>query len=258
MALVGLLPAAGRGIRLRPYRSPKELFPLLLRGEQPDVAVPAPVCHFSLDAMRLAGVDRCIAVISEDKGELVRVLGDGADTGVNLGYIVQREARGLTNVVRIARPWLAGADVLFALPDTVLFPREALFELHRARTEASADLALGVFPTDEPERLAPVELDADGRVTAIHDKPKVAPVKNTWGVLSWSARFTDFCAEWDEQRSASTEGVLSHAMEAARRAGFKVVARVFAEGVFRDVGTPEGLAATVKLLTERGLVYSTD
>lgn len=256
MALVGLLPAAGKGIRLRPYRSPKELFPLLLRGEQPDVAVPAPVCHFSLDAMRLAGVDRCIAVISEEKGELVRVLSDGADAGVNLGYIVQREPRGLTDVVRTARPWLAGADVLFALPDTVLFPREALAEIHRARVEAGADLALAVFPTDEPERLAPVELDGDGRVTAIHDKPAVAPVNNTWGALSWSARFTDFCADWDERRTAASEGILGHAMEAARQAGFGVVARVFEEGVFRDVGTPEGLAAAVRLLTERGLVYS--
>jgi len=254
--LVGLLPAAGKGVRLRPFRSPKELFPLLLRGEAEDVAIPAPVCSFAIEAMRIAGVDRCLAVISDEKFELVRVLGDGANLGVNLGYIVQTEAKGLTHVVRIARPWLLGADVLFALPDTVLFPREALAELHQARIAAKADLALGVFPTTEPERLAPIEIDANGRVLAIHDKPKVAPANNTWGVLSWSPRFTDFCAEWDERRSPTTEGVLSHAMEAARVAGFPVIARQFADGVFRDVGTPEGLASTMRLLMERGLVFT--
>jgi glucose-1-phosphate thymidylyltransferase len=254
--LVGLLPAAGKGVRLRPFRSPKELFPLLLRGEADDVAIPAPVCSFSIEAMRLAGVDRCLAVISDEKLELVRVLGDGSNLGVNLGYIVQTEARGLTHVVRIARPWLRDADVIFALPDTVLFPRHALAELHTARVAAKADLALGVFPTHEPERLAPVEIAADGRVLAIHDKPAVAPAKNTWGVLSWSARFTDFCAEWDADRSAESEGILSHAMEAARAAGYPVIARVFEDGVFRDVGTPEGLASTMRLLMERGLVFT--
>jgi glucose-1-phosphate thymidylyltransferase len=254
MPLVGLLPAAGRGIRLRPYRSPKELFPLLLRGEQ-DVPIPAPVCHFSLEAMRIAAVDRCVVVVSDEKHELVRVLGDGHDAGVSLGYIVQREPRGLTHVVRIARPWIEGADVLFALPDTVLFPRDALAVLHATRVRAGADLALGVFPTEEPERLAPVEIQ-DGRVIAIHDKPAVAPARNTWGVLSWSPRFTELCAAWDEARVEGSEGVLSHAMEAARRAGLEVVASVFADGVFRDVGTPEGLASTMRVLIDRGLVFT--
>ncbi len=195
-------------------------------------------------------------MISDEKFELVRVLGDGKDAGVDLGYLVQAEARGLTHVVRIARPWLAGADVLFALPDTVIFPRDALARLHQARIAAAADLALGVFPTEEPERLAPVEIGAAGRVLAIHDKPKAAPAKNTWGVLSWSARFTDFCADWDQRRPAGSEGVLSHAMEAARAAGFVVIAHVFEDGVFRDVGTPDGLASTMRLLMERGLVFT--
>lgn len=254
MTVVGLLPAAGQAMRLRPYRSPKELFPLLLKEDgDPNRALPAPVCRFALDALREANAERCVVVISDEKGELVRVLGDGEDFGVPIGYVVQREPLGLTNVVRCAARWLGDADVLFALPDTVVFPTDALARLHTHRIATGADLALGVFPTDEPERLAPVEI-VDGVVTRIHDKPKVAPVNNTWGVLSWSARFTAFCADWDANRG-ERPGVLSDAMEDARLAGFAVTALELEAGVFRDVGTPEGLASTMRLLTERGLVF---
>lgn len=256
MSLVGLLPAAGQAMRLRPYRSPKELFPLLLKEDgDPDRALPAPVCRFSLDALRAAEADRCFVVISDEKGELVRVLGDGEELGVPIAYVVQREPLGLTHVVRCAAGWLGDADVLFALPDTVIFPTDALQRLHAHRIEAGADLALGVFPTDEPTRLAPVEIDG-GVVKRIHDKPKVAPVNNTWGVLSWSARFTKFCADWDENRG-DAPGILSDAMEAARLDGMPVTALEFSDGVFRDVGTPEGLASTMRLLSDRGLVFGT-
>jgi glucose-1-phosphate thymidylyltransferase len=241
-------------MRLRPYRSPKELFPLLLKHpDDPSRALPAPVCHFSLEALRVAGAERCVVVISDSKGELVRVLGDGEDYGVPIGYVVQRSPRGLTDVIRCASRWLEGDDVLFALPDTVIFPTDALLRLNDERVAAGADLALGVFPTEEPERLAPVEI-VDGEVVRIHDKPAVAPVRNTWGVLSWSWKFTDFCRRWDEERG-DAPGILSDAMEAARRGGLRVVAAEMEGGVFRDVGTPEGLASTMRLLSERGLVF---
>ena len=38
-----------------------------------------------------------------------------------------------------------------------------------------ADLVLGVFPTDRPEQLGPIRIDADGRVVAVQDKPASVP-----------------------------------------------------------------------------------
>lgn len=254
--LVGLLPAAGAALRLRPYRSPKELFSLLLASATGGPPIPVPVCHFSLEAMRTAGVDRCVVAISEEKTEVLRVLSDGSDVGVPLAYFVQKDPQGLTNVVRRARPWIEGADVLLALPDTVLFPRDALRIIYEKKRATGADIVLGVFPTDEPEKLAPVELAEDGEVLSIHDKPSHRRWLNTWGVIAWSPAFTDFCAKWDEARAPETQGILSHAMEAARLAGLRVYGHFFETGVFRDVGTPDGLAAAVRLLASRGVVFT--
>ncbi len=117
---------------------------------------------------------------------------------------------------------------------------------------------LGVFPVDEPERLGPVEIAPDGFVLRVHDKPGVAPHRNTWGVASWTPRFTDFCCAWDEEARDSAgqrhENALGHAFEAARQAGLVVRALFFPGGRFFDIGTPRGLRAALQVLATDGLV----
>jgi dTDP-glucose pyrophosphorylase len=143
--------------------------------------------------------------------------------------------------------------VVFALPDTIVLPPDALARVHARRVEASADLALGVFPVEEPERLGPVEMSADGRVLRVHDKPGHRQWPNSWAVASWSPRFTAFCAEWEEARPAGGgEGALGHVFEAARAAGHRVVAVPFERGRFLDIGTPAGLRAALKALAAEG------
>ncbi len=249
--IMGLLPAAGLGTRLWPYKGPKELLPELRKragvgaGEERAEVEPVPVCYFSLEAMRDAGVRRCVVVVSEAKAEIIRTLGDGHRLSMELAYVVQREPLGLTNVVRAAAPWLGSARVMFALPDTILSPKDALLQMARMK---EADVTLGVFPSDEPERLAPVELDPQGGVLKVHDKPEKSPAQNTWGAMLWSSRFTDFCAAWDQKPERS--GVLSHAVEDARAQGMSVQACLFEQGRFLDMGTPLGLAQTLQVWRE--------
>jgi glucose-1-phosphate thymidylyltransferase len=267
---VGLLPAAGRGLRFGDSGYAKELFPLLFEGATDADLAPRPICELALRAMRAAGAERCVMVISRDKLEVVRVLGDGRAVGMSLGYVVQREPLGLPDVVRCARSWLAGAadgsdaDVVFAMPDTVFLPQSAVADVHAHRLQAGADLALGVFPVNEPERLGPVELGPHGTVVAIHDKPGVTSHRNTWGVASWNARFTEFCCAWEETRvreaaaapagGRGREGVLGHVFEAALRAGLRVTALHFPEGRFLDIGTPLGLRAALGALATDGVL----
>lgn len=256
--LIGLLPAAGRGTRLAPYRAHKELFPLLLASKDTPGGAATPACHFALRMMVRAGVERCVAVISEDKQEIVRVLRDGGDLGLKLAYLVQNEPRGLTNVVRGAASWLEGGDVAFAMPDTVVFPEDALARAAAELRARDADVVLAVLPTDEPERLAPVVFDADGVVERVYDKPQDPPARNTWGAMVWSSRFTAFCADWDRARDAvaGEPGILGHAIEAARVQGLDVRAvDLTQEGAFCDLGTVAGVAKTLEVLASRGLLY---
>lgn len=253
---VGLLPAAGRGVRFGSSGYAKELFPLLFAAGAGDrVLEPRPLCELSLRAIRAAGAERCLVLVSSEKSEVVRVLGDGASLGLSLAYVVQPEPRGLPHAVACVEAWLEEADVVFALPDTIVLPGDALRQADQHRRTAGADLALGVFPVDEPERLGPVDLDPAGAVRAVLDKPAGRGPRNSWGVASWSARFTRYCAEWERRRAPGAgEPALGHVFEAARADGLRVTAREFPAGHFLDIGTPHGLRAALRALTERGIL----
>lgn len=258
---VGFLPAAGRGTRFGASGYIKELYPLFLPSQFAGGWEPRPICELALRAIQAAGAERCVIVVSHEKSEILRILGNGAALGMSLAYVVQPEPRGLPHALRSAQAWLADCDVVFALPDTVVLPGDALRQVHEQRLHHSADLMLGIFPTEEPERLGPVELAEDGTVRRIFDKPAHPPVNNTWGVASWTPRFTEFCCRWDEQmeaagESAQRERVLGHAIAAARESGLAVRGHHIHEGLFLDTGTPRALSAALRTLAERGILAS--
>jgi len=255
-APVGLLPSAGRGVRFGSSGYAKELFPLLFTADADErLLEPRPLCELALRAIRAAGAERCVTLVSPEKAEVLRVLGDGAGLGLSLAYVIQAEPRGLPHAIACAEPWLGEADVVLALPDTMVLPGDALRQVHERRRAAGADLALGVFPVDEPERLGPVEMDAEGRVLRVHDKPADRKWMNSWALASWSARFTRYCAEWEGRRPRSgPEPALGHVFDAARADGLSVVGLPFDAGHFLDIGTPRGLRAALRALTDRGIL----
>ena len=250
-APVGFLPAAGRGVRFGASGYAKELFPLLFEDEGGGLE-PRPICELALRAIQRAGAERCVVVVSPDKLDVVRVLG-AVHRGMALAYVVQPTPGGLPQALEHARPWLDGEDVVFAMPDTIVLPEDALARVHAERVAKSADVMLGVFPTDEAARLGPVEVDASGVITAIHDKPAKPPRDNTWGVASWSPRFTDFCCAWSRKHTGG-EGAIGHAFDAGRTGGFDVRACTFEGGSFLDVGTPQGLRAALSALVTKGVL----
>ncbi len=254
---VGFLPAAGRGVRFGSSGYAKELFPLLFETGSDDKGAlePRPISELALRAIRNAGAERCVTVVSPEKLEVVRVLG-ASQNGMSLAYVVQPEPRGIPHALAHARPWLEGEDVVFAMPDTIFLPTDALARVHEERVAAGADVVLGVFPTDEPERLGPVEIGADGKIVRIEDKPQNPKNANTWGLASWSPRFTSFCCDWAlaHDRDAK-ESAIGYAFEAARVAGLDVRARFFESGRFLDIGTPHGLREALSALVTHGVLF---
>ncbi len=193
-------------------------------------------------------------MISPEKLEVARVLG-ATENGMALAYVVQPEPGGIPHALRCARPWLEDDDVVFAMPDTIFLPSDALARVHEERVASGADVMLGVFPTDEAERLGPVELDAAGAIVRIHDKPARAPQKNTWGVASWSRRASRRSAAIGTRSARQApRSALGHAFEAARAAGLDVRATMFASGRFLDIGTPRGLRAALSALVTHGVL----
>ena len=244
--VVGLLPAAGLGTRLS-RQWPKELASLSRSRS-------LPICLYAINAMKCAGVARIIIVISPQKQMIPDVLGTGDRFGAVFDYVIQPQPLGLANVVYCARDHLGDNDVIFAMPDTIFKPKDALNTLHKRRVRSGADLILGIFPTNDPTSLAPVRM-MGSRVDAVLDKPNKTRLKNTWGALAWNAAFTRYCCHSEgEVQPHVGEGILTRVLNSALQSELNVVARRFSGGSFCDAGTPTGLRNARSLIKKSDLV----
>ncbi|HEU5421323.1 MAG TPA: sugar phosphate nucleotidyltransferase [Streptosporangiaceae bacterium] len=246
---VGVLPAAGRGSRLAPLRYPKELLPISYElapgGEGAGVRARA-VAEYALAAIARAGAGRVLLVVAPWKLDVLTYFGDGRHVGLEIGYLYQEEARGLPYALDLARSWTRGSHVIFAMPDTITTPGDALARLRARYLETGADLALAIFPAAEPERLGPVLLDGE-RVIEVLDKPARPPAANTWGAAIWGDAFADLLHDGlarlpgDDGLAAGGEPVIGHFFDLAVRQGLKVIGMAFADGSFEDAGTRVGI-----------------
>jgi glucose-1-phosphate thymidylyltransferase len=239
---IGILPAAGLGTRLHPSLYPKELLPVAFaaEGESREVR-PALAIELALHAMRSAGVTRCHVIVSEAKWEILRYLGDGQRFGLDVAYLMQVEPRGLADAVDQAYAWTKAANVCMVMPDTVLEPRDAVGQVMAQLVAQSADLVLGVFPAEHPERLGPVRFAADGRVFEVLEKPEVTDLRHVWGVAAWTPAFSELLHQTLTGAAREAHPSLSPIFDLAIRQGMNVRAHHFPAGLYIDIGTPEGL-----------------
>ncbi len=237
----GIVPAAGAGLRLRPFNYPKELLPVAY-APMDDGLRPVLAIELALQHLVDGGCSGAVIAVGAQKLELVRLLRSGEALGLPLAYVHQENPSGLTDEVLCCTRWAVDRPCVLVMPHTWFTPGDVVQQLMAVLGDG-ADLALAVFPTERTAQLGPVEYDTDGTVLAVYDKPEGPAPGNTWGVAAWRPTFTRFIEAWaDDQRRATPIG---HAFHAAIEAGLDVRAVPFPEGCYQDLGTPRSLADLV-------------
>ena len=253
--LVGLIPAAGLASRVSPLPGSKELFPVGFREIEDEGHAqlrPKVVSQYLLDNMFHAGVSKVWIVLGKGKWDIMHYYGDGADFGGPIAYLLMDKLWGMPYTLDQAYPWLNSETVLFGMPDTIFTPRDAFARMLSHHKESQPDVTLGVFPTDRPEQLCPVELDEHGRVLGMADKPARTDIRNTWGCACWSPAFTAFMHDFlSSITPLSREVVLASVFQAAIDEGLSVRGMFFEQGEYIDVGTPDDLVVAVRRFSER-------
>jgi glucose-1-phosphate thymidylyltransferase len=239
--IVGIIPAAGHGTRLHPFRYAKELLPIAYTEDQEGRLQPVLALEHSIQGMRAAGIGRCLIVTSPTKQELMRVLGDGSDFGIRLAYVNQVHADGLLRAVATCLPWIEDNHACLALPDTIIRPKNAIEQLCLEMEAKGSDLQLGVFPTQHPEQLGPVHFNENGDVFMVEDKPKEPTVYNTWAIAVWSPTISRLLMETLATLPEGLDKPLGDIYHLAAVSGYSVNATYFKDGGFHDIGTPKGL-----------------
>ncbi|MCC7176488.1 MAG: NTP transferase domain-containing protein [Bryobacterales bacterium] len=237
--LIGLVPAAGKGVRLNlPF--PKELYPVAGVGGY------RPAAQFVLDNLQVAGVNHVVLVINETKHQLIGHFGDGHRFGLTLSYVVQEPlpqnnsstSPGLAHALDCGYHLTRGKTVFFGMPDTIMEPRE-VFRLMREEARDQDDAILALFPTTRPEKFGMVRTGDEGRVEQVIDKPRETDLTHMWGCIMWRPRFTEHLHESVQKRGiADFAQILNEALSL----GMVLRSVRLDEGTYCDLGTYEEIA----------------
>jgi len=257
--LIGIVPAAGKGRRLAPYPLPKELFPLGSQIVEVDGKLqqrPKVISQYLIEAMIAAGLERLFIVLGPGKLDIVEYYRNGESYSVPFAYVFQSSACGMPYALDLVTPWLKGNElVLMGMPDTIIEPHDAFRRLVEAHQNWGADLTLGLFRTNCPQKFGMVGLDAEYNVIEHIDKPHSTHLSWLWGISCWGARFTALLHETVQLRGqliAEREGrelILGDIFDEALRVGLHIKGLPFENGSYIDIGTYDDLKQAILLYT---------
>jgi glucose-1-phosphate thymidylyltransferase len=160
-----IIPAGGAGTRLRPitHTSAKQLVPVANK----------PILFYALEAIAEAGIVDVGMIVGDTANEVRRAVGAGERWGLRVTYLPQDAPRGLAHCVLIARQFLGDDDFVMYLGDNLLGEGVAEFVRQFSLERAAARILLAKVP--DPHRFGVAELDEDGRVVGLVEKPTSPP-----------------------------------------------------------------------------------
>ena len=240
MEIVGLIPAAGRAQRLGALPCSKEVFPVGFE-ETPDGRQPRPACAHLLEAFRDGGIRRAFVLLRQGKWDIPAVLGRGRRYGVDLAYLALEPTSGVPQTLDAAFPFVADATVALGFPDILFEPRDAYIQVLDRLERTSADVVLGLFRTDRPDKADMVETDDRGRARRLVIKRPGSELDHTWGVAAWRPTFSRFLRDAVARPSDGDELYVGDVLQLAIEAGHHVDSVVLPAGRCLDLGTPEDL-----------------
>lgn len=163
----GIILAGGSGTRLYPITMgvSKQLLPIYDK----------PMVFYPITVLMLAGI-REIAIITtpEDQSQFQRLLGDGSQWGLRFEYLVQPSPDGLAQAYLLAEEFLDGAPSAMVLGDNIFFGHGLPVLLAAADSRQSGGTVFG-YRVADPERYGVVAFDAEGKASAIIEKPEQPP-----------------------------------------------------------------------------------
>jgi len=228
----GIILAGGSGTRLYPLTQviSKQLLPVYDK----------PMIYYPLSTLMQAGIrDVLIITTPHEQALFKNLLKDGSQWGLELSYAVQEQPNGLAEAFIIGRDFVGGQPSCLILGDNIFHGGGLRQQLADAANRTTGATVFGYYVSD-PERYGVVEMDPDGQVLSLEEKPE-RPRSNyaVTGLYFYDERACDYAASLEP--SARGELEITDLNQRYLDAGDLTVETMGRGYAWLDTGTHESL-----------------
>lgn len=159
--------AAGEGVRLQPITLTRPKHMIKVGGKS--------ILEHCLKALKTCGVTEVIVVVHYMAEAIRDYFGDGEKFGLKIEYVKQKAVLGTGNAVSVVESYVE--NDFFLIYGDLLFTEESIRKVLNLHKKEKPTATLAVVPVEKPEDYGIVELEDEGRVKRIIEKPsrKEAP-----------------------------------------------------------------------------------
>jgi glucose-1-phosphate thymidylyltransferase len=158
----GIILAGGSGTRLYPITRgvSKQLLPVYDK----------PMIYYPLSTLMLAGIREILVITTPlDASDFHRLLGDGAQFGIEISYAVQQRPEGLAQAFLLGADHIGSGPVALILGDNIFYGPGVGTNLSRFRTIDGGSIF--AYWVANPSAYGVVEFNSTGRALALEEKP---------------------------------------------------------------------------------------
>lgn len=152
-----IIPVAGAGTKLRPhtYTQPKALIPMAGKT----------VLSIIVDGLIEAGIEEYVFIVGY-LGEKIQDYVKAHYPTIQAHFVYQSDRQGIGHALKLTREIVGEDEIFIVLGDTIC-------EYNIREVIESPTSMLGVKKVDDPREFGVAEMDGDGRVTHVVEKPHI-------------------------------------------------------------------------------------
>lgn len=235
----GVILSGGTGSRLRPitHTGPKQLVPVANK----------PVIEYAIEDLKEAGIFEIGVVLgNHGRDEIQDFLGDGSKHGVEITYIVQGNPLGLAHAAGCARDFTGNDDFVMYLGDNIL--KFGINDLVDRFEGGNYGAGIALQAVDDPQVFGIADVDDDGNVTDLVEKPKHPPTNLALiGIYVFSPAIYEAIATLTPSWRGELE--ITDAIKSLIDDGYEIDSHIV-EGWWKDTGKPGDILEANRLVLE--------